>query len=375
MTCKERVLAALRRQDVDYAPCLPIFWSSPEAAGYLWTGEEERLDVCLNRLGVDALVDFGITQTPHPEVHERVWQDQPPGEAVPVIHKIIQTPAGELSCTVRKTGDWPHGADIPLMSDFVVSRIVKPWIETEQDMDCLAYCRRPPDVTVAQVQEQLAPVRELADRYSVPIRAAIGEGLTCSLSLFGAERAVMASVEQPELLDRLADLEHQVAVRRISLLAQAGVDLLARNGFYETTDFWSPAQLDHLLKDRLAREVELAHSAGLPVAYTVCTGVMPMLDYLRDLGFDALFGVEPALGNQDMAQIARRVGPVSCIWSGLSAPIHIGLGDPDSVSEAVAQFYQVFGKRGTILAATPSIRPHWPWENTMAMIREWKRQR
>jgi len=357
---------------VDYAPCLPFFWSSPTVPGYAYSNEEERLDVHLNRLGVDAFVSFGVGLQRHPAVGERAWEEHPAGERYPLIHKIIETPAGELTCTVRKTEDWPHGTDIPLMSDFVVSRLVKPWIETQQDMDCFEHCWQPPrDMTDAELREAIAPAREIADRWQVPIRAAVGTGLTTALSLFGAQNAVLLSVDQPELIDRLAEIEHRATMKRIELCARAGVDFLSRNGFYETTDFWSPAQIERFLVPRLRRELELAHEFELPVAYTVCTGIMPMIEQLRALAFDCLFSIEPVLGDQDMSVIARELGPISCIWGGLSAPIHIGEGTPEKVRAAVREFYETFGKRGTILLAGPSIRPHWAWENVMAMIDEW----
>jgi len=376
MTPRERILAALRRQEVDYAPCLPFFWSSPTVPEYAWTNEEDRLDLHLNRLGVDAFVSFGVGLERHPDVTERTWEEHPPGEPYPLLHKVIATPAGELTYTVRRTEDWPHGTDIPLMSDFVVSRQIKPWIENQRDMDCFEHCWQPPrDRTDAELAQAIAPTRAVADRWQVPIRAAVGTGLTTALSLFGAENAVLLSVDEPDLIDRLAEIEHRATMKRIELCARAGVDFLSRNGFYETTDFWSPAQIDRFLVARLRRELDLAHEFDLPVAYTVCTGIMPMLEQLKSLAFDCLFSIEPVLGDQDMSAVARELAPVSCIWGGLSAPMDIGEGTPEGVRAAVREFYGTFGRIGTILLAGPSIRPQWPWENVMAMIDEWQKQR
>jgi len=375
MTPKQRLLAAMRREEVDYAPCAPIFWSSPTQPGYEWASDAERLEVCIDRLGVDAVVHFGIAQAANPRVAETAWEEQVEGEALPVIHKVIETPAGRLTATVRKTEDWPHGTDIPLMSDFVVSRIVKPWIETHADLDCFEQVWLPPDMTVARVRELIRPTRTLADRWRVPISLPTGYGWTLALSLFGAERAVLASVDQPDLLDRLAEIDHRVTVRKIELGIAAGVEVLHRNGFYETTDFWSPAQIERHLLPRLQREVGLGHQAGIPSVYTVCTGIMPMLGQLRRSGFDCFYGIEPILGNQDMSVVARELGADHCIWGGLSAPTHLGRGTPEDVRQAVREFYRLFGKRGTILMATASIRPHWPWENVLAMVDEWKRCR
>ena len=372
MTPRERILAAMRRQDVDYAPCMPIWWAwaSPTADGYRWTNLEERLGVLIDRLGVDAYLDFGIPLGRHPEIKQTVWEEAVEGERYPLLHKVIETPAGELTATIRKTEDWPHGQDIPLMSDFVVSRLVKPWIEDEQDLDCLEYVWQPPADYSA---DQVAELRKLADKWQIPIRSTVGHGLTASLSLFGAENASMISIERPELFERLAEIEHRATMRRIELAARAGVDFVTRDGFYETTDFWSPSQIKRFLSDRLRKEIEIAHQAGLLITYTVCTGIMPILPHLKSLPFDCLAGIEPVLGHQDMALVAKELGPSKCIWGGVSAPMHIGMGSPEIVREAVRSFYSDFGRRGTILAPVPSIRQSWPWENVLAMVDEWKR--
>ena len=372
MTAKERLLAAMRREDVDYAPCAPTFWSSPVEPGYEWRNEAERLEVCTDRLGVDAVLHFGIPQAANPEVRERAWEEHPPGERFPLIHKAIETPAGTLTATVRRTEDWPHGTDIPLMSDFVVSRIVKPWIRTHEDMDCFEQVWLPPDWTDVQVREAIRPAREIAGKWGVPISLPTGYGWTLALSLMGAQAAPLLSVDQPDLLDRLAEIDHRVTMRKIELGLAAGVDILHRNGWYETTDFWSPAQIERHLLPRHQQQTALGHQAGVPSVYTVCTGIMPMLDLLHRAGFDCLFGIEPVLTGQDMRAVAETLGKDHCIWAGLSAPIHIGQGTPESVRRAVREFYEVFGRRGTILMATASIRPQWPWENVMAMVEEWE---
>ena len=95
------------------------------------------------------------------------------------------------------------------------------------------------------------------------------------------------------------------------MLADLGVDVIVRNGFYETTDFWSPRQLERFL-----------------------------LPYLHERG--------------------------------VSGPMHLGEGTQEVARQAVRD---AFGKRGLILSAVPSIRAHWPWENALATFDEWRRLR
>jgi len=376
MTPKERLLTALRRGETDYVPCAPTFWQPPPVAEYSWNDLPGRLDVFINKLGLDTCLDIGVGAASHPDVTSRAWVEERPGERYPLVHKEIETPAGKLTCTVKKTDDYPHGDDIPLVSDFVVSRIVKPWLQTMDDVEKYAYvCMPPTDETISRRKKSMKPLRKLADEWQVPVRATCGLGLTASLSLFGAQNAVMLSVDQPEVIDRFAEIEHRTTMKRIEAAIELGVDIIARNGFYETADFWSPAQIERFLVPRLQEEFKLCHQGGKPVTYTVCTGIMPIIPQLSKLDCDCLIHIEPVLGDQDMTVIARELGTKKCIWAGLSAPVHIQRGTPDEVRQAVRDAIETFGRRGFILSAVPSIRPQSPWRNVMAMIDEWKKLR
>ena len=53
MNSRERVLAALRRQEVDYVPCCCNFWSFPEGPEQTWLGRADTLDRIVDGLGLD----------------------------------------------------------------------------------------------------------------------------------------------------------------------------------------------------------------------------------------------------------------------------------------------------------------------------------
>lgn len=374
MTSRERILAALRRQEVDYAPCLPVFGSPMPAAGLAWRNEDERLDAMVNRLGVDAFVYAGIEPDRHPQVTARTWQEPSADGRSTLLHKVFETPAGPLSCTVRRTEDWPHGDDVPIRSDFLISRIVKPWVQEEADVDRLEYVYRPPQRTDAQVAAEFASVRDLAERWQVPIYSIAGSGLYANLSFLGVEQAVLYSVDHPEVVERLADLEHRVTVARLEIMGRAGVHFVRRSGHYETTDFCSPAQIRQYTVPRFQREIELAHQLGLPMVLAACTGLMPILDILQELPFDCLYDFEPVLGGQDLGRLWAALGSAKSIWGGLSAPMQLETGTPESVRQAVREFYRICGRRGTILAPICFVTPETPPVNLHAMVDEWERQ-
>ena len=171
------------------------------------------------------------------------------------------------------------------------------------------------------------------------------------------------------------EIVYQADSKRLDFLLELGVDIVRRNGWYESTDFWSPSQFQHFIMPYMKKEISMAHEAGCCFNYTMCTGIMPLVPLLAQMKFDSLDTIEPALGEQDMPRLAKELGGTKCLWGGVSAPIHIGLSQPDDVKKAVRQAIDIFGKRGFILTAVPSIRPQWPWNNVIAMLDERRKLR
>jgi hypothetical protein len=263
-----------------------------------------------------------------------------------------------------------------LGSDWNVSRFIKPWLETMEDVERFKFVHLPPsDRAVARARERFAAQKKVADEYGVVTMGGCGMGLTYALLLFGAENAVLLSVDHPDIIDRFLEIEHETTMKRAEVLADLGVDVIDRNGCYETTDFWSPQQLERFLGARLRRELEVMHSGGAVVCYKLATGVVPILDFLADLDFDVYRGIEPVLGDMDMELVARKLCDRHAFWDGVSGPMHIGEGTPEIARQAVRDAFRLFGPRGLILGTVASIRPHWPWENVLAMLDEWRRLR
>lgn len=376
MSSRERMLAALRRQPVDYAPCCCGYSASLAGPQYTWKGRADSIDRIVNGLGLDYYVLAGIDASWHPDIRTRVWKEERAGEPWPILHKEIHTPKGTLTAAIQITDDLEHPDDIPLNSDWNVSRFVKPWLQTMADVECYRYVQLPPsDSEIARARERYDAHKRLADEFQVITYAPCGMGLTSAIQLFGAAQAVTISMDAPEVIERFLQIEHEATMKRAEILADWGVDVICRNGFYETMDFWSPNQVRRFLVPLLREEIGAMKSRGAAVTYTVCTGIMPMLDILADLDFDSYNAIEPALGNQDMRVAAEKLCKRHAIWGGVSGPIHIGEGTPEIARQAVREAFRLFGPRGLILNAVPSIRAHWPWENALAMFDEWRNLR
>ena len=380
MTPRERVLAAMRREPVDYVPCASFFnpltpiQRREHAWQFPWSSDasrEEQIRYQVEQFGLDQVVAVGVDLCrPAPDIQSRVWLE---GD---ILHKVYTTPCGDLHASIRYNDLWPHGKDIRFYSDFNIGHYVEPWIQTEADSACLKQIRRLSDAeeVLKQTRSNYAAAKALADRYELATIAHIGTGLTGALQLFGANELCIMTIEQPELVDAYLEYEHRITLRTIEILGDLGVDIIWRNGFYETADFYSPAMLERFLGARLRGEAEAAHAAGALMSYTVHTGVMPILDYLAGLTMDSLFGIDIAFKDVDVRTLRDKLSSTKSLWIGPSSTYHLWQG-PDATRKAVRHVFEVFGKTGLILSPGVSAHSIMPWESTLAMMDEWRKLR
>jgi hypothetical protein len=377
MNSRERILAAVRREEVDYVPCFGSFnpLTPAQLMGRTWNfpwspeaSEEERLAYQVRQLSLDEVVDVGVNLCrPAPGVASRAWLE---GD---VLHKVYTTPAGDLHASIRYNILWPWGRDIPFYDDFNIGHFVKPWIENESDLECFRQVRRLSDTRDVLEEERaiLVSRRKLADRFSLAMTSHVGMGLTGAMQLFGASPLCMMTIENPGLVDAYLEHEHQINLRTIEVLGDLGLDYIHRNGFYETADFYSPAMLERFIGRRLRREADAAHAAGMLAVYTVHTGVMPILDYLGSLTMDSFVGIDIAFKGVDLRKAKEKLLPTKSLWIGPSSTYHLWHG-PEATRRAVRQVFDVIGKTGLILTQCVSSHSIMPWESTLAMIDEWR---
>lgn len=381
MTSRERVLAAMRREPVDYVPCSPA-WNSLSPTqrvgkrfNFPWgPSQHEEIAYNVNELGVDPMVGCSCGgYESAPEVSSRTWFDAD----TQLIHKVYETPAGELKSTVRYDEKWPHGLDIPFFTDFTPAHSDKFWIESEQDLECFSYVFRPVDDpdTLAGLRFGFMEGKRLADEFRLATQGGIGLGLTGALQTFGPTQLAMKMIEAPDLVDAYLELDHKVNMRRVEIGIDLGIDILGRNGFYETCDFYSPAMLQRFLFDRIQAETKAAHDAGKVVPYTVNTGVMPMLDYLRRLDLDCLRAVDISHKDHDLDEIVASQQGTKSFLIGPSSAYHLQDLDTEVTREAVRECFRVIGRTGLIITPCPSLHSIMPWQSGLAMIDEWKKLR
>ena len=384
MTSRERVLAALRRQDVDYVPFSQLFYFSVINEGprrdvardrrYNWPwppSKREEIDYCVHELGLDNVVPLAFgSYRPGPGVSSRVWMEDG------IIYKVWTTPAGELCASVRYDDRWPWDLEIPFFADQNPGYFRQPWLETEQDLECLRHVLRVADdqATLDSLRFQHEKAKKVADMWGLATFTEVGMGLTGAMQVCGAEGVCLMAIDNPDLLDAYLELEHQLNLRKLEIALDFGVDIVKRNGFYESADFYSPETLDRFLRERLNREADTVRQAGAVSCYTIHTGLGPILGHLKKLHFDCLMQVDPVFNDLDLAAVRDSQEGSKSFWLGPSNTYHIGNG-PEVVKAALRDIFEVLAARGLIVGVSPGWYSVDPWEELLAMVEEWKQLR
>lgn len=377
MTSKERIIAAIRREETDYVPCVPFVSPLTEVQrrGLPYTypfgsSQSEAVIYMQENFHTDMIVQIHLDKQLEETVSSKIWYENG------ILHKRWDTPSGSIHSAVRYTEKWPYGYDIGLGHDFEAHN-VEPWLKTSQDIECIKHLIQP----VSKKEDldafrfKLMECKNLADKYDLPVMVEVGCGITKALQLFGPEVMCVKAIEEPELIERFLEIEHEANMRKIELAADLGIDILRRNGFYESCDFLSPKMLEHFLKDYLISEARLIKDVSKVSVYTLNTNIMPMLDYIAELEFDGIINVDMVFGDMNLEMLRDRVCDKKSILIGPSSPYHMCSDNPEVVRDAVRRVFQVFGNKGLLLGSCASMQPYMPWENMLAMVDEWKKLR
>ncbi|MEM2935957.1 MAG: hypothetical protein QW231_02125 [Candidatus Bathyarchaeia archaeon] len=275
-------------------PFVPSF-IGPWVAEY-WKSEKERMEEML-RLGLDQFVSVGAPSSFHPDVKVRRWKEQLPGEKYPLLFKVYETPAGNLRQVAVQTEDWPHGDDIPFLSDFVVAggRSREYLIKGPEDLERFRYLLwAPSSRQVERFREKTRRIKAFADRHGLLINAVGGYGGTYLPSICGMQNLLLWIIKFPDFVKGLLEIVHEWDLRRVRLALEEDPDMVTRDGWYDSPVFWSIKGFKEFVEPLVREEIELVHQAGKRFRYIMATGNMLIADTLREMNIDVLFGMIPS---------------------------------------------------------------------------------
>jgi len=387
MSSRQRMLAALDRQEPDHVPCSFMLYNA------LRDVSSDYNDFVLRQvaLGLDAFAQIparppvvrndhinlhGLPVRHHSAVSVAEWVERPADESWPILVKEYRTPAGNLRAEVRRTDDWPWGEHVTFLDDYLTPRSRRFPVQDADDLAALRYLLVPPSPEeIRAFQAEAETTIAVAKRHDLLLAGGWGVGADVLGWIYGLERMVFAAYDEPEFLRELLSIVAEWNRARMKVVLDAGVDLYIKRAWYENCDFFAPAKWRELILPILHADADLAHSRGSRLGYIITANCMPLLDLIAEAEVDVVIGVDP--GDWDLAATKRALGGKVCLWGGVSGHLTVEHGQEDEVRQEVHRAVATLGPDGFILSPVDNVRENTPTAaaNTRALLDEWQRCR
>ena len=396
MNSRERMLASLACETVDYIPCsFMIFFNLYKKCSTERQFVEEQL-----ALGMDAFVHVGHLchdmhryGTLHPDVKVKEWVEEDGGERY--FCRRLDTPAGPLTGRVKQWNGWPTEDDFRLFDDWIVPRAEEVLVKPEQDIEKLRYLFGSfRDYDIAALRDEALEAKSIAQEHGLiqvgGWKWSVKPGLYVDPGVMGAdvmawlsgyEDIMVLSITRPEIVQEYMRIIHEWNMRQIEIyLDVTEADLIVRRAWYETTEFWTPRAFHDIIAPTLKKECELVHQAGRKYGYIITSAFLPLLDDILDSGIDVLIGLDPEEGKgTDLGAVKERFARKRrAVWGGVSGAVTVELGSAGDTEEAVRHALEVLGKGGGfILSPVDNVREDTQnaWRNTKVFLDAWKKYR
>ncbi len=389
MTSRERMLAAITGKEADVVPCAFMLFSNLRSRCQT---EAEFVGQQL-AMGLDACTHVGYLEPSlHPDATEKTWTSQEGGDTL--FHRRIDTPKGTLTQVVVQSGGWPTIDNFHPFSDYIVPRAREVLVKPEEDLEKLPYVFGPfQDESIRRLKETAEVSRRLASEHKIlqvggwnsqksAVRHDDGVmGADAMAWLSGYLDVMILSITRPDVIREYLRIIHEWNLRNIQVyLDVTDAELIVRRGWYETTEFWTPAAYRDLVAPFLKKEAELVHQAGKRLGLIVTSAFMPILDDILATGVDVLIGLDPQQGKgTDLAQVKAKCQAANCaIWGGVSGAMIVEQGTAEDTEKAVIEALRTLGKGGGfVLSPVDNVRDDTPkaWDNTRKFIEVWQQHR
>jgi hypothetical protein len=354
-------------------------------------GEEEFVDRQLG-MGLDAYAHVGyLRPSLHPAASERTWTEHEGGETV--FCRRIDTPQGPLTQRVTQADGWPTEERFWPFNDWVVPRSREFLVKPEQDLEKLPYLLGPfRDADIAALRESARAARRLADSRQVLLAGGWSSANALRMGddgvmgadgmawLSGFVEVMTLSLTEPAVIREYMRVIHEWNLRQLQVyLDVTDAELIIRRGWYETTEFWTPAAYRTIVAPTLRREVEMVHQAGRLFGLITTSAFLPIVDDILDTGIDVLIGLDPEEGKgTDVAAVKDRFrARRRAIWGGVSGAVTVEQGTEADTERAVCRALEILGEGGGfILSPVDNVREDTPraWRNTERLIATWRRR-
>ena len=328
MTGSERFLTALRREQPDRVPIWELIINEPTLSGMY--GDIGYFALA-ERIGLDAVTVFEDHR--REDVGNGMFKD-------------------EWGIT---WGMEPCGVAYPLGGP----------VKKKADLD--AY--KPPD---PNADYRLDTLREAVRRFKgdKAVVLCCHEGFEFSHYLYGMGNLLMAYVEDPAFVHRLARIvvDYKKAVLRRAV--EEGVDVIVSGDDYafRTAPLMSPTHFVEYSAPYIEEMAAAAHDCGVPFIKHTDGYIWPILDVIVEAGVDAIDPIEPIAG-MDIGEVKAKYGDRVALVGNVDCTQVLTKGAADEVVDAVKEtIAKASVGGGHIIASSNSIHPGVKPENYRVMV-------
>lgn len=407
MNSKTRLISAIKGQEVDHIPlyCWMFGFKPPKYLRWKESGKEithwytmrlehihtlpepwsikhdfNRVERLLS-FGMDDILDVSVPWSIHPDVRIKDWKEPTTkDEPYTILFREYDTPAGILRHIVRKTDEntspgWVVQPDyVPIFEDYNIPRAIRHAFSEHGDVEKLRYLLCEPTVDqISNFKEHMKLIKDFKEKHGVMVQGWSAFGMDGIIWLTGVERAITLAVEEPEVFQLLLELMYDFDKMRTNImLSIGGIDMIVQRGWYSSTDFWSPALFRKFVLPYLKKLVDMVHQAGLLFAYVMTTGIMSMLDMLKEAGIDLLYFVDPIQDNVDMNEFKQKVDGAFAVAGGVNSGVTLAKGDVNEIKDAVYSAIKALGPDRFILSPVDALFPDTPEVSFETMVQAWR---
>lgn len=316
MNSRERVLAALRREQPDRVPFVEGGIDRPMQVALM--GRDDFLPEELNAtIGLDNLI----------------------AEFLPPIFAQYEVHDG-------------------------INFIAAPRIHGRSDLDIMAF-PDPEDPALYTAAEEL--VLRNQGRYAVAAKMRLGASpLLLSMGLDGFAYAL---ADDPGVVDTVLGRYADWTIAVLRHLRGVGVDYVWTfdDMAYKSGPMFSPRVLRTVFMPHLRRVADAIKGEGFPWIFHSDGDLMLLLEDLLSLGMDGLHPLEP--GAMDIEAMKRDHGQRICLIGNIDLHYTLTLGTPQEVDAEVKRRIDVVGKGGGyMISSANSITSYCKVENVWAMV-------
>jgi len=241
--------------------------------------------------------------------------------------------------------------------------IVKKKVFNEADFGAYVF----PEPDAALIREKCARLEAQPEKFTMYI---IGFSLfERAWTLRGFNEILMDFLLEKQFAGRLLDRIVEYNLKVVDIVAEYDVDCIffgddwgQQKGLIMGPHIWR-----EFIKPRLREQYDYVKSKGMYVAQHSCGDIRGVFHDLVEIGMDIYNTFQPEI--YDVAKMKREYGDDVTFYGGISTQRLLPFGSPDDVRRETREIMDVAGKNGGFIAApTHSIPNDVPTENILAFL-------